>query len=134
RRGDFSYAPHDMEMEYKWALVKPKLDEAMSRLNESDRRAIVLKYYEKKTFREIGTALGIKEEAARKRVSRATEKLRGLLASNGALVGELMLPTILVAKLAQKAPIALTEKIIHAAAAHTTASAGAAAASSTGAD
>src|SRR5439155_15491621 len=30
-RGDFSYGPHDIEMEDRWSLVKPKLDDAMSR-------------------------------------------------------------------------------------------------------
>src|SRR3954462_2328632 len=117
--GAYSYAPHDIELEDRWALVKPRLDEAMSRLSEDDRHAIMLKYYEKKTFREIGLALGIKEEAARKRVSRATEKLRGILAGNGAMVAELMLPTILLNKLVhQAAPQALAERVVEVTAAH----------------
>jgi RNA polymerase sigma factor (sigma-70 family) len=128
-RGDFSYVPHDMELEDRWSLVKPKLDAAMSRLSESDRKAIVLKYYQKKTFREIGVALGIQEEAARKRVSRATEKLRGMLASSGALVSELMLPTILMTKLSQSAPQMLVEKTIQVAASHSAVGAGSIAAS-----
>jgi len=49
---------------------------AIGQLGERDRRAVVLKYYERKTFREIGVLLGMKEEAARKRVARATEKMR----------------------------------------------------------
>src|SRR5204862_2114597 len=74
----------NLEAETRWAAIKPHLDDAMNRLGENDRRAVVLKYYEKKTFREIGAVLGIEEEAARKRVSRATQKLRGLLAESGA--------------------------------------------------
>ena len=62
-----TFVEHDMEVEWKWKAVKPRLDEAMSRLSESDRRAVVLKYYERKTYREIGLALGIEEEAARNR-------------------------------------------------------------------
>jgi RNA polymerase sigma factor (sigma-70 family) len=130
--GTFSYAEHDRELEYRWGIVKPKLDDAMSRLSDADRHAVMLKYYEKKTFREIGFVLGIKEEAARKRVSRATEKLRRMLASNGALVGEMMLPTILSVKLVQHAPEALVSRIVEATTAHVSA-AGAAAGAGAGA-
>jgi RNA polymerase sigma factor (sigma-70 family) len=131
--GSFRHAPHDFELEDRWALVKPRLDDAMSRLSTDDRHAIMLKYYEKKTFREIGLALGIKEEAARKRVSRATEKLRGILAGNGALVAELMLPTILLSKLVhQAAPQALAERVVDVTAAHIGAAIGAGAGAGAG--
>jgi RNA polymerase sigma factor (sigma-70 family) len=100
------------EAERRWAAIKPHLDEAMNRLAENDRRAVVLKYYEKKTFREIGQALGIEEEAARKRVTRATQKLRGLLAERGSFVAEAMLPLVLKAKLASApAPAGLAGKV-----------------------
>src|SRR5437016_8952844 len=83
----------------------------MARLGESDRRAVMLKFYEKKTYREIGQALGIEEEAARKRVSRATQKLRGMLAEHGALVSEALLPSLLLEKLVHGAPAGLATKI-----------------------
>jgi RNA polymerase sigma factor (sigma-70 family) len=106
-----AFAEHEFEVEWKWKAVKPRLDEAMSRLSESDRRAVVLKFYEKKTYREIGQALGIEEEAARKRVSRATQKLRGMLASQGTIVSEALLPSILMEKLISPAPVGLATKI-----------------------
>ncbi len=52
------------------------LDSAVDKLPDADRRAILLRYYEKKNFSEIGLSLGLSEEAARKRVTRATDKLR----------------------------------------------------------
>jgi RNA polymerase sigma factor (sigma-70 family) len=106
-----TFIEHEMEIEWKWKAVKPRLDEAMLRLSESDRRAVVLKFYEKKTYREIGHDLGIEEEAARKRVSRATQKLRGMLAAHGAAVSEAMLPSILMEKLISPAPVGLATKI-----------------------
>jgi RNA polymerase sigma factor (sigma-70 family) len=107
-----SYVPNNVELDFKWEGVKPCLDEAMSRLGETDRRAIMLKFYEKKTFREIGQDLGIAEEAARKRVSRATKKLRGLLGTRGQIISESLLTSMLVVKFVQPAPQALAGKII----------------------
>ena len=107
-----TFTEHEFDVEWKWKAVKPRLDEAMLRLSESDRRAVVLKFYEKKTYREIGHALGIEEEAARKRVSRATQKLRGMLAAHGAVVSEALLPTILAEKLISSAPTGLATKIV----------------------
>ena len=52
------YVPNNVELEWKWEGVRPCLDEAMSRLGDTDRRAIMLKFYEKKTFREIGLRPG----------------------------------------------------------------------------
>ena len=45
-------------------------------LREKDRRAIVLRFYEGRNLREVGLALGASEDAAKKRVNRALEKLR----------------------------------------------------------
>jgi len=52
------------------------LDEAMRRLGEADRNAVVLRFFENKTAQEVATTLKLNEGAARKRVSRALEKLR----------------------------------------------------------
>ena len=97
--------------------VRPRRFRALSRiprtrLSRSDRRAIVLKYYEKKTFREIGVDLGIAEEAARKRVSRATKKLRGLLGTRGAIISESLLGSMFMVKFVHAAPSALASKIV----------------------
>jgi RNA polymerase sigma factor (sigma-70 family) len=120
------YVPNNVEMEWKWEGVKPCLDEAMARLGETDRRAVMLKFYEKKTFREIGADLGIAEEAARKRVSRATKKLRGLLGKRGAIISESLLGSILMVKFVAPAPAALVATI-SAIAVNATTTAGAAA-------
>lgn len=59
----------------------PLLDEALERLEESDRNALVLRFLSRMEFRAVGEALGISDEAARKRVERALERLRGLMGS-----------------------------------------------------
>src|ERR1041385_1608490 len=53
-----------------WEQVAPLLDEAMGRLNETDRNGIVLRFFENKTAQEVATALSMNEAAAHKRVNR----------------------------------------------------------------
>lgn len=52
---------------------------ALEDLKPSERDAVVLRYESELSFREVGDACGIDEAAARKRVSRALERLRGAL-------------------------------------------------------
>ena len=52
------------------------LDTLVARLGEKDRRSVVLRFFQQRSYAELGIAMGISEEAARKRVSRAIEKLR----------------------------------------------------------
>src|ERR1039457_787715 len=61
------------------AQVAPVLDEAIGQLDAEDRTAILLRFFERKDFRGVGDALGSSEDAARKRVDRALEKLHVLL-------------------------------------------------------
>jgi hypothetical protein len=59
------------------------LDELMDQLNERDREALLLRFFEGRPFAELGKKIGASEDAARKRVDRALEKLRGALARRG---------------------------------------------------
>src|SRR5437016_9302347 len=56
------------------ALV-PTLDEALLSLREKDRTALLLRYYESHSLRDVGAAFGVSEDTARKRVQSALEKL-----------------------------------------------------------
>ena len=47
-----------------WEQLSPLLDEAMARLRDGDRDAIVLRYFENKSLQEVGAALGVEERAA----------------------------------------------------------------------
>jgi RNA polymerase sigma factor (sigma-70 family) len=67
---------HDDETGAVWQQLAPVLDEAMAELGETDRAALVLRYFENKSAREIAAALRTGEATAQKRVSRALEKLR----------------------------------------------------------
>ena len=62
------------------------LDEAVACLSETDRQAILLRFYEGKSLAEVGQIMGSSEEAAKKRVARAIQKLRTHFARRGAIV------------------------------------------------
>ncbi len=62
-----------------FAALLPLLDEALLDLRESERLALVLRFLENRSLREVGAALGVHEDAARKRVSRALEKSKRIL-------------------------------------------------------
>src|SRR5882724_8170688 len=64
------------ENENLWSQLTPHLDQEVAALSETDRAAILLRFYERKPLHEVGQQLGLSDEAAKKRVSRAVEKLR----------------------------------------------------------
>lgn len=73
---------HNSE-EQLWEQIAPHLDDALSRLNPIDRDSIVLRYIQQRSFREVSEALRMGEDAAKKRVARALEKLRATIAARG---------------------------------------------------
>jgi RNA polymerase sigma factor (sigma-70 family) len=74
-------APETPESE--WRQLQPVLDDAMHELSETDRAAVVLRFFEDRSHTEVGLALGLSETAARKRVDRALETLRAVLGKRG---------------------------------------------------
>lgn len=66
-----------------WERITPLLDAAVAALKEKDRRAIVLRFYEGRSLSEVAAALGTSEEASKKRVSRALEKLQKFFDKRG---------------------------------------------------
>jgi RNA polymerase sigma factor (sigma-70 family) len=99
-----------------WPRVEPLLDEAMAALSERDRHVILWRFFEDKSLREIGAALGASEDAAQKRVSRALDRLRAFFSRRGVAVGAASLATTLSAHAVQAAPIGLGLSISSAAA------------------
>lgn len=90
----------------EWEQIRPLLDAAMARLNAKDRDAVLLHYFEQKDFRAVGTALGVSDDAAQKRVSRALTKLRTILMRDGISVSASSLSSFLNAAISS-VPIGL---------------------------
>lgn len=90
-----------------WMQMAPLLETAMAQLNETDRHAVVLRFFDGKSIREVGTELGVNEEAAKKRVSRALEKLRRFFANRGVATTTAILSGAISAHAVQAAPATL---------------------------
>lgn len=93
------------------ATLAPLLDEAIEDLGAEDRTAILLRFFEQRDFRSIGEALGSNEEAARKRVTRAIEKLHGLLKGRGVSLSATALGTVLATGTITAAPAGLAASL-----------------------
>jgi uncharacterized protein (TIGR03435 family) len=94
-----------------WPEIEPLLDDAMGRLGEKDRNAITLRFFEGKNFQEIGLAFGTSENAAKKRVGHALEKLRKLFAKRGVNSTSAIISGAISANSVQAAPVALAKTV-----------------------
>ena len=99
-----------------WQQIAPQLDTALQDLREADRDALLLRYFQRRSAREMALALGVNEEAAQKRVHRALERLRQLFAQRGLSVGASGLALALTANAVQGAPAGLVASVSAAAA------------------
>lgn len=94
-----------------WDEVQPVLDDAMSRLGDAEREAVLLRYFSDHSFAEVGSLLHITEEAARKRVDRAVDKLRTQLGRHGVRSTSVALGSALRAYAAPAVPDPLIEMV-----------------------
>ncbi len=90
--------------EYSWEQLRPLLDEAVGQLNEADRDALLLRYFEGKSHREVGAILNLDENTARMRVERALDKLRNRFSKRGVATTAALLATNLSAHATTAAP------------------------------
>lgn len=73
-----------------------ELENAFAELENDERNALVLRFFEDRQLRDVGRELGVSEEAARKRVARALDRLRevfgrkGITATTGAITAALI--------------------------------------------
>jgi uncharacterized protein (TIGR03435 family) len=94
-----------------WEQIAPHLDELMLQLGETDRLVVALRFFESKSFQDVGHALGTGEDAARMRVNRALEKLRSLFARRGVVVPAAALLVAVSAHGVQAAPAGLAANV-----------------------
>ncbi len=94
-----------------WAQLAPLLDDALAELGETDRTALVLRFFENKTAREIAGALRMEEAAAQKRVARALEKLRAIFVKRGVTLTATVIAGAVAANSVQAAPAGLAVKV-----------------------
>jgi uncharacterized protein (TIGR03435 family) len=99
-----------------WTQIAPLLDAAMAQLGEKDHSAIVLRFFEGKDMEQVGAALGVSENAAKTRVSRAVDKMRKFFARRGITWSAAVLMGAVTANSVQAAPAGLAAAVVAAAA------------------
>ena len=98
-----------------WEQLRPTLDAAMLELPDTDREAVLRRYFSGESFAAIGAALKVSDEAARKRVDRALERLHRLLAGRGLTSSASALALALSHHAVSAAPLGLGADATHAA-------------------
>ncbi len=94
-----------------WKQFAPLLDDAMGGLGETDRNAVVLRFFENKTAAEVAAALKLTDAAAHKRVNRALEKLRKFFTKRGVGSTTAILAGAIAANSVQAAPAGLAKAV-----------------------
>jgi len=103
------------------------LDEAMGKLAAGDRNVLLMRFFQAKDLKTVGAAIGVSEDAARMRVTRALNKLHSLVTKKGVGLSAAGLGTLLTAEAVTAAPAGLAASISAAAVTSVGASAGTAA-------
>src|SRR5436190_4564901 len=99
---------NDSEAEV-WPQIAPLLDTAMAGLSEADHDAVALRFFDGKSMKEIGAALGASEDATKMRVSRAVEKLRVFFTKHGIVCSAAALMAAISANSVHAAPAVLAK-------------------------
>lgn len=105
------YDMNSADQESLWSQVEPFLDSAIESLNETERKTVLLRFFERKSTEDIASVLGVNESAARMRLSRAVEKLRIALSRAGVGCSSAILISVLMDKSLQAAPLPAISKI-----------------------
>lgn len=127
RRAAAMHQEHDDSGTANWEAVSGELDAAMAELGEGDREVLLLRYFQGQSLADVGRALRISEDAAKKRASRAMERLRTVLGRRGvAAASAASLAVVIGAHAAEAAPVGLAGTVTAAATAGTLTGGGAA--------
>lgn len=94
-----------------WEQITPLLEDAMGILGEKERDAVVLRFFEGKNYQEIGFASDSSENAAKKRVAYALEKLRRYFSKRGVSLTSVVIAGAISSNSVQAAPAALAKSV-----------------------
>jgi RNA polymerase sigma factor (sigma-70 family) len=103
-----------------WRSILPHLDDAMSKLKATEQNALVLRFFEGRSWREVGAALSLNEDTAQKRVSRAIDKLRLHFQRHGIVLSTVAVASVISANAAQAAPAGLASTVASVSLTHAT--------------
>jgi RNA polymerase sigma factor (sigma-70 family) len=94
-----------------WEQLAPLLEDAMGQLGDKDRVAVVLRFLGGKSFAEVAVAAGVSENAAKKRVIHALEKLHRYFSKRGVSSTTAIIADAISTHSVQTAPVALAKAV-----------------------
>lgn len=94
-----------------WTRIAPLLEDALEQLGRKDHDAVVLRFFEGRSLGEVGAALGASEGAAKKRVTRALERLRKIFAKRGVDSTTAIIAEVVALHSIQVAPATLAKTV-----------------------
>jgi RNA polymerase sigma factor (sigma-70 family) len=94
-----------------WMRLRPLIDEVLDELDASDRDAVLLRFFEGRSFAEVGERLHLAENTARMRVDRALDKMNALLARRGVTSTVAALGLALTSQVGVTAPAGLAATV-----------------------
>ena len=106
-----SRAQDNEPTESQYLDVLPHLDQALDRLPETDRKILLLHYFEGLTFEQIAPKIGKSLAATQKRSQRALQKMSGLLQRKGVTLSVVSFTSLLGAELSQGATPTLVKTL-----------------------
>lgn len=115
RAAEMLHATAASSEEVEWDRLRPVLDAAMRKLGDADREAVLLRFFARRPFADIGATLQLGEDGARKRVHRALDKLRVELKRRGITSTAAALGLALEANAVVAAPAGLAGSVTSAA-------------------
>ena len=95
---------HDDSPATDWNQLSPVIEDVMHELDDKDRHAVLLRFFQNRTLNEVGAALNLTENAARMRIERALGKLRAKLARRGVTATATTLAALVSANAVQATP------------------------------
>ena len=104
-------ASHAVAPDETWEQLAPLLEDAMGQLGDKDRAALVLRFFGGKSFAEVAAAAGVSENAAKKRVIHALEKLHRYFSKRGVSSTTAIIADAISANSVQTAPVALAKAV-----------------------
>ena len=104
--------PMASDDESAWDQIAPQLNDALNQLRESDRAAIILRFFESKSIAQVGSALGTNESATKMRIARALEQLRDIFQARGIAIPVALLAAALSTSATHAAPPGLAASIV----------------------
>jgi RNA polymerase sigma factor (sigma-70 family) len=94
--------------------LTPEIDGALSKLPPQDSQLLLMRFWQEQDWRSIGRNFGLSEDAAQKRMSRALERLRRILARRGITSTAGVLSAVLASTVPRDLPAATVLKILSA--------------------